>query len=280
MSLPQDSARVLPVPGAQLYYEVSGSGPVLLMIPGGAADAGDFARIVPFLEDRFTVIRLDPRGISRSHRDDPTADVSLGALAEDTQRVLADVGASAAFVFGSSGGAIIGLALAAEFPELVRTLVAHEPPVVALLPDDDPRRHGARRIHDTYRASGAGPALQDFIAYTGMGSPEPRAEAPAAMQAAMTERFRRMQQNVDFVFAHYILPVTTYVPELTLLGSSQPRIVVGVGETSSGQLAHDTALALADRLSTTPVTFPGGHSGYFTRPEAFATKLIEVLDIS
>jgi len=248
------------------------------MIPGAAADAGDFVRIVPYLQDRYTVVCLDPRGVSRSPRDDPAEDVSLDVLADDAQRLLTAIGVDPAFVFGSSGGGVIGLALAARHPELVRTLVVHEPPVVSLLPEGDSRRHGARIVHDTYLASGAGPALREFITYTGMGNPEPRAEAPAEMQAAMAERLGRMQQNVDFVFAHYILPITTYVPDLAQLQDCPSRIVAGVGATSAGQLAHDTALALADRLAITPVTFPGGHSGYFTRPEPFAATLSEILD--
>lgn len=279
-TLTQNAARVLPVPGAQIYYEVSGSGPVLLMIPGGAADAGDFVRIVPYLQDRYTVVCLDPRGISRSLRDDPAEGVSLDVLADDAKRLMTEIGAGSAFVFGSSGGGVIGLALAALYPTLVRTLVAHEPPFVSLLTADDPRRNGAQSIHDTYRASGPGPALQEFIAYTGMGSPDPRTEASAEMQSAMAERLGRMQQNVDFVFAHYILPITSCVPDIARLQSGPSRIVVGVGETSSGQLAHDTALTLACRLGTTPVTFPGGHSGYFTRPEPFATRLTEALNTS
>jgi pimeloyl-ACP methyl ester carboxylesterase len=274
-----EPAQVLQVPGAQLYYEISGTGPVLLMIPGGAADAGDFVRIVPCLEDRYTVVRFDPRGVSRSPRDNPAENVSLDVLADDAQRLLTEIGADSAFVFGSSGGGVIGLALAARHPERVRTMVAHEPPVVSLLPAGDPRRHGAQHVYDTYLASGAGPALQEFIAYTGMGSPEPRAEATADMQAAMQQRFGRMQQNVDFVFAHYIRPITAYVPDVGRLQDGPSRVVVGVGETSAGQLAHDSAVALADQLGTTPVTFPGGHSGYFTRPEAFAARLIEVLSI-
>src|SRR3954471_18267432 len=129
-SLAHSSAQVLPVPGARLYYEVSGFGPVLLMIPGAAADAGDFVRIVPYLQDRYTVVCLDPRGVSRSPRDDPAEDVSLDVLADDAQRLLTAIGVDPAFVFGSSGGGVIGLALAARHPELVRTLVVHEPPVV------------------------------------------------------------------------------------------------------------------------------------------------------
>ena len=66
---------MLPVPEARVYYEVAGSGPVLLLISGGAADADFFTPIVGFLADHYTVVRYDPRGISRSRLDGPVEDV-------------------------------------------------------------------------------------------------------------------------------------------------------------------------------------------------------------
>src|SRR5688500_6400579 len=52
----------LNVPGATLYYEVWGSGPLLLVIPGGPQDAGVFSEIARALADRYTVVPYDPRG--------------------------------------------------------------------------------------------------------------------------------------------------------------------------------------------------------------------------
>jgi len=67
-------SEILKVPGARLYYEVQGSGPVLLMIPGGPTDAGVFAGLAGFLADRYTVVPYDPRGNSRSVLDGPPED--------------------------------------------------------------------------------------------------------------------------------------------------------------------------------------------------------------
>ena len=267
----------LKTPDASLYYEVSGAGPVLLMIPGGAADAGDFARIAPLLADTYTVVTVDPRGISRSRLEGPIADLSIEMLADDMHRLLGATSREPARVFASSGGGQVGLALVARHPEQVHTLVVHEPPAVALLPDGDPRRNGPREIYDTYRTHGVGAAIQGFLALTGFGGGEEPGEPDPEMQAAMGQRMARMQQNVEFFLAHYMLPVTAYLPDVDALRAAAPRVVVGVGETSGGQLANDTALALADRLGTPAVIFPGGHSGFFTHPTAFAQKLREVL---
>ena len=59
-------SQTLKVPGARIYYEIYGSGPVLLMIPGGPADAGVFTALAQCLADRYTCVPYDPRGNSRS----------------------------------------------------------------------------------------------------------------------------------------------------------------------------------------------------------------------
>src|SRR2546425_9181868 len=122
MTIGINPARVdtLKVPGARLYYEVRGSGPVLLMIPGGPADAGMFAGIAPILADRYTVVTYDPRGNSRSSFDGPPEDWQAEDHADDASRLLSAVGTRPAYVFGSSGGAPVGLALVAPPPQQVR----------------------------------------------------------------------------------------------------------------------------------------------------------------
>src|SRR5690349_17678061 len=102
----------LKVPGASLYYQIQGSGPVLLMIPGGPTDANIFAGIAPRLSDRYTVVTYDPRGLSRSKLDVLPEDQRIVEIfADDAHRLLAAVRSEPAFVFGNSGGALLGLAL-------------------------------------------------------------------------------------------------------------------------------------------------------------------------
>src|ERR1700674_4435852 len=126
---------LLKVPGASIYYEVRGSGPVLLMMPGGPADAGTFRRIAGYLESDYTVVTYDPRGLSHSPLDGPVRDDRIVEIfADDAYRLLAATGKEPAFVFGSSGGAVIALELAVRHPEQIRIFVPHEPPALALPP--------------------------------------------------------------------------------------------------------------------------------------------------
>jgi pimeloyl-ACP methyl ester carboxylesterase len=270
----------LGVAGANLYYEVSGSGPVLLMIAGGTDDARDFAGVVPLLEEAYTVVVYDCRGISRSRLDGPRQDVLIETQADDAHRLLLAVGDEPAYVFGSSSGGQIALALADRHPARVRTVVAHEPPAVGLLPAADPRRTIVRAVNDLYRRRGVGPAMQAFVAATGLRAvSEPARHAPESPEAAARtqERLVRMEQNIEFFLDCVVLPAATYVPDIAALRSASSRVAVAVGRTSEGQLAHDAGLALAEHLRTNAVTFPGGHAGFVTHPTAFARKLREVL---
>jgi pimeloyl-ACP methyl ester carboxylesterase len=136
---------ILKVPGARLYYEVQGSGSVLLMFPGGPTDAGIFAGLAGFLANRFTVASYDPRGNSRSNLDGPPENQQMDVHGDDAAQLLAALCDEPAFVLGSSGGAQIGLNLAARYPQRVHTLVVHEPPCVQLLPDAAERSALSRR---------------------------------------------------------------------------------------------------------------------------------------
>jgi pimeloyl-ACP methyl ester carboxylesterase len=280
-------ADTLKVPGATLYCEVRGSGPALLMIPGGPADAGAFAGLAGLLADRYTIVAYDPRGNSRSSLDGPSEDWRADVQSDDAARLLAAVGTAPAYVLGSSGGAQIGLDLAIRHPEQVHTLVAHEPPAVELLPDAAHQRAFFQDVYDTYRSDGVGPAMQKFLVgaglvETGLGLLEggeastgagPRSEPTPEM----AEMRARMGRNLDLFLEHGVRQISGYRPDISALRAGSTRIVVGVGDASRGQLAHRAGVALAERLGTNVVHFPGDHAGYGTHPAAFAETLHNVL---
>src|ERR1700716_1421981 len=184
----------LEVPGASLYYEVRGSGPVLLMMPGGPADAGAFRRIAEPLASDYAVVTYDPRGLSHSTLDGPLQDERIVEIfADDVHRLLTATASERADVFASSGGAVIGLELAARHPEQVRTLVSHEPPAPALLPDTARERAAMVEIVETFRTAGNAPGMQEFMVQTRMrgGPPPPPPGEPTAEQREAMAQFQR-----------------------------------------------------------------------------------------
>ncbi|MFV2172205.1 alpha/beta fold hydrolase [Actinomadura sp. LOL_016] len=93
----------LKVPGATLYYEVRGSGPVLLLVCGGIYDAAGHAALADLLADRYTVVTYDRRGNSRSPLDDPSGLQSVDDHAADVGRLAGAVaGADPVYVFGTA----------------------------------------------------------------------------------------------------------------------------------------------------------------------------------
>jgi pimeloyl-ACP methyl ester carboxylesterase len=273
----------LQVPGASLYYEVRGSGPVLLMIPGGPVDATAFEPIAPRLADWYTVVTYDPRGLSRSSLDARPDDRHIvEIMSDDASHLLAAIAREPAFVFGNSSGALIGLQLAARHPGQVHTLVAHEPPLVSLFSDTERARARAamQEAYDTYQTSGVGPAMQKFLVAAGLNAePQPAQSGSQGVPSPeVAEAMVQMQRNLEFFLGHYLLAATAYEPDIATLKACSPRTVAAVGETTRGQLAHRGAFALAQRLGIEVVVFPGDHGGFSAFPVEFAEKLRRVIE--
>ena len=97
--------------------------------------SAEFAPLADALASDHTVVTYDPRGYAGSPVDDPDAPSGVEQRADDVNAILDDLGAESADLFGSSGGAVTGLALVTRSPGRIGTLVAHEPPLLGLLPD-------------------------------------------------------------------------------------------------------------------------------------------------
>jgi len=268
------AAHTLDVPGARLYYERRGTGPLLLLI-GSPMDSTGFAALAGALAGQYTVVTYDPRGLGDSSRDD-TGEVTPEQQASDVHQLASALGGGPADVFGSSGGAVVGLALVTVYPGQVRTLVAHEPPVAELLPDSAQIRAQIQDIYDTYRADGADKAMQKFLAHAGL-MPDARQQADTPRWQPSPQQVARMRASTDHFLGNLIRPTTRYRPDIAALRAAPARIVVAAGATSKGQLANRSAVALASQLGTPVAEFPGDHGGFLAEPERFGRELARVL---
>lgn len=266
-------SATLAVPGANIYYEVTGTGPTLLIIPGGPQDAGVFADLAQRLSDRYTVVTYDPRGNSRTTVDVELGDLDMAVQADDAAALIKAVGAPAQ-VFGTSGGAQIGFALATRHPDLVTRLIAHEPPSIMLLDDPTAALASDQALYDTYKRDGVEAAMGQFFAENGLADEAPAADAPEfEMPPEEAETFARVSGNFEYWLAHGMLPLATYRPDVETLRTGRPKIVVAIGEASAGQPIADMSRAAASALGIEPVTFPGDHMAFGPEADAFAAAL-------
>jgi pimeloyl-ACP methyl ester carboxylesterase len=262
--------------GAHIHHEVRGEGPLLVLV-GSPMGAAFFAPAADLLAADHTVVTLDPRGTGRSTVDDPDADSTPEVRADDLAAVIRHVDAGPAVVVGSSGGAVTALALAQRHPDLVRAVVAHEPPVTELLDDRETRRATTERILATYRVEGPGPAWALFLADAGFPSPDDGAVTATGAEPPAVARDPQEEVDERHFFLHEMRPTTRFVPDLDALRTGAPWIVVGIGDASAGQLCDHTSRALAGALGLAPTPFPGGHVGFIEDPSAFVARLREVL---
>jgi pimeloyl-ACP methyl ester carboxylesterase len=119
------------VNGVELYYELSGSGEPLVLVHGSWGDHHNWDPVVTSLAQSFRVLTYDRRGHSASER--PAAQGSVFEDADDLAGLTEELDLAPAHVAGNSFGAAIALRAATRRPDVYRSLIAHEPPVFALL---------------------------------------------------------------------------------------------------------------------------------------------------
>ncbi|GAA1663811.1 alpha/beta hydrolase [Nonomuraea maheshkhaliensis] len=257
----------LDVPGARLHYEVRGQGPLVALV-GAPMDAVAFEPLAGLLAAGHTVLTTDPRGINRSRLADPGQDSTPGLRADDLSRLLAHLDAGPAAVFGSSGGAVTALALAQSRPDQVHTVIAHEPPLVNLLPDRERVHARTEELRASYLAGDVVGAWAMFMEQAGIELPDGALEMMFG-----GERDPRHVEDERRWFAHEMVHTDHWLPDLALMRTLPVRLVIGIGEESAGQLCDRTARALADALGAEPVLFPGDHTGFVDHPDRFSARL-------
>src|SRR5215469_9475461 len=153
----------LTVPSAQVSYEVSGSGPLLILIPGASGTGESFRPLVPHLIAHYQVVTYDRRGFSRSLLDGPQDyEHRLATDADDVRRLIEHRTSQPALVFGNSSGALVALEVLSRLPEGVQMVVAHEAPAVTLLSDAAEWLAFFDGVYDTYRTQGVPAAMHQF----------------------------------------------------------------------------------------------------------------------
>ncbi|RSN56807.1 alpha/beta fold hydrolase [Actinomadura sp. WAC 06369] len=283
--------QTLQTPGADLVYDVRGplppadGRPPLVMI-GHPMDAAGFATLAALFPER-TVVTYDPRGLGRSVRKDGRDDHAADIQAADLHALIEALGAGPIEMFASSGGAVTALALVTAHPGDVATLVAHEPPLLSVVPDAEAAERARAGIRDAYQAKGWGAGMAAFIAMTSWRGEftEEYFAQPVPDPAAFGMPAEDDGSRDDPLLSDRSWAVSGYRPEAAALAAAPTRIVIAVGEESDGVFTGRSAVATAELLGRRATVFPSHHGGFLGgefgqtgKPEEFARKLHEVLD--
>ena len=255
----------------------------LLLAVGSPMDAAGFAALAERLDDR-PVVTMDPRGAGRNPTG--TDPVTPEQHAEDLHRVVAALGVGAVDVFASSGGAVNALAHAAAYPQDVRRVVAHEPPLATYLPDREVALAACEQVRRTYEQDGHGAAMARFM--TLVMAPgeldESFLDRPAPDPASFGMPTGDDGSRDDPLFRN--MPACNALElDLGRLRDLGDRVVLAVGEDSGQALAARGARSVAQALGAEAVVVPGDHGGFMGevygrpagRPDEFAAALRRLL---
>jgi pimeloyl-ACP methyl ester carboxylesterase len=287
-TMTEPTTQTLEAPGATLTYDIrpndSSTEPILFII-GSPMGASGFGTLASHFADR-TVVTYDPRGVERSVKADPASESTPEQHADDVHRIIGSLGGGPVDLFASSGGAINALALMAAHPENVRTLVAHEPPAAAVVPDREFALAATKDIAETYQRSGFGPAMAKFISTVSIDGPitADYLAQPAPDPAMFGLPTADDGTRTDPLLFQNIITCTHYEPDFDALRAASTGVVMAVGSESGKTLARRGGEAVAEKLGTPTVIFPGNHAGFLGGeygqqgdPDAFAATLREVL---
>ncbi len=260
------------VNGAELYYQIRGAGPTVLMIHGTGLDSGCYDELAVQLASDFKVLTYDRRGYSRSPRPSGWDKTSIEEQADDAAWLLKATGNAPAIVFGSSSGTLIALDLVLRHPDVVRGAVLHEPSVYTCLPQDFVQEQFAavNPVIEQAMASGGPRAAHRALygALAGDGGFESLVDA---------ERRERWLTHSEFMFG-YEFPkmILGYRPDPAAIAAVKaPVKVMRAAETLP--INRAAAEWLASQLKTELVVATGAHLAYCMKPQEFAEELRRVL---
>lgn len=250
-----------------IYHEVSGGGPVALLVAGTPGDCGQFDALADALGDRYTVVRYDRRGTSRSCAPEKWAETSVAEQADDAALLLSRITTDPALVYGTSNGAAVALEVALRHPERVSAALLHEMPLISVLSDPAPvHQMFGQLIGLAMEAGGPTAALDAFLRF---------AFGDKVIDGLDPDLRDRMYANAEMVFSIEMPAFQGYRPDEAALQGLEVPVRVLVAEDQPVPLFAEAGAWLAQRCGTQVVCGPGGHAAHLSHPTELARFISE-----
>jgi pimeloyl-ACP methyl ester carboxylesterase len=248
-----------------LHYWFQGKGPLLILVPGGMGHGRQFNNVLVLLDKHFTVVAYDRRQAS-TNKVAPNKPLNPAQHARDILAIMRSIGHDKASIFAYGGGGIIALEFAVSHPDAVDHMIIHETPTLSILQNSAFHLDRIFKLFDIYRTQGARVATAAFHSMLGnqkdglpLSHPEP--------------------ENAETWWANDVLLLGTYCPDLRRIVESKVSIAVAAGENSKDDFYARTAIEQEETLKCPRLVFPGGHRGFESEPDTFATVLLEAFDM-
>ncbi len=240
------AGRTVAINGIDLYYEIHGSGPPLVLIHGGLGHSGYWHQQFDALGQHYQLIALDSRGHGRSGFD--AEPIGYRLMTRDVLALLDHLGIARAHILGWSDGGIIGLELAIHHPSRVNKIIAY----------------GAN-----YRPEGVRKDVADnarFNAFIAQAASDYQSISPAP------ERWQEFLDNIGGMWARE----PNYSDE-QLRGIAVPMLILGGLEEEAIEIDHIRATAALIPGSKLQFMAGTGHFAMWDKPEEFNRIVLEFL---
>ncbi|TID27976.1 hypothetical protein E2P81_ATG00729 [Venturia nashicola] len=267
----------LKVPGATLFYETTGSGPILLLISGAAGTGNVFKRTASKLSSDFTAVTYDRRGYSKSYLTDEQDYANrLDQDADDAAALLKHLSkGKPSFVFATSSGAVVGRTLLLRHPDAIEKIILHEPPLCQALPDGlrETYTQRTKEAYQIYREKGPIVAMDGFI---DINFTPDETKIMKLGAAAHADPFAVGNQLYWFEREVLVYPMADL--RLEELMELKDKIVFATSAEAGHLPAGMVPIILAERLGMKAVVLPGAHLGYLTDADDFAQAVMMYFD--
>jgi pimeloyl-ACP methyl ester carboxylesterase len=265
------------VPGATLFYEIQGSGPVLLLIPGASGTGNVFKRTAGKLAADFTAVTYDRRGYSKSYLTGEQDYANrLDQDADDAAALLKHVSkGKPSFVFGTSSGAIVARTFLLRHPDCIERIMLHEPPLCHALPDGvrEPYMERTKKAYQVYREKGPIVAMDGFtdINFTAK-------EGKLLKLGAEAHADPYGVGNQIYWFEREVLAYPFSDVRQEELRKYEDKLIFATSEEASDLPAGMIPQIIAENLGMKAIVLPGAHCGYLTDPNDFAQAIIMYME--